>query len=205
MDNNEEFALFHMKFKASIKKIEELLEIRDIQNATALFDKMQQEANSVKITALDGFSNKLLSIRQNSIKKIQAQLEEFEILFKQFLEGCEAVLHNQFQNEKAKKEIIVLLSVHEGMAHYNSDAKAYREELIEFYNWFKGVYDLLDQLIKNKNIDTLMEFFEELRLRAQRIEAKEIIHFVSLINQTLTQEQTQCKLLLESYQKSVEL
>jgi|GEM_PF-1038012 len=205
MDNHDELALFHMKYKASIKKVEELLAIRDLHNATALFDKMQQEANSVEISALDGFSTKLLSIHQNSMKKIQSRQKEFEVLFKNILEGCEAVLHNTFKDKKTKKETIELLSVHDGMAHYNGNAKVYREELIEFYNWFKGVYTLFEQLVESENTATLIEFLEELRLRAQKIEAKEVIHFVSLVNQAIMQEQTQYRLLLQSYQKSVEL
>ncbi|MEA2028662.1 MAG: hypothetical protein U9N49_06770 [Campylobacterota bacterium] len=205
MDSNEGFALFQMKFQASIKKLEELLTVKDIQNAATLLDKMQHEAKEVEINALDGFSDKVLSIRTHSIKKIKSQKSEFEPLLQKFLEGCEAILHNQFKDEKDKKETLELLSVHDGMARYKNDAKVYREELVAFSNWLKGVYSILNQLIKNEDILTLLEFIEELKLRAQRIEAKEIIHFVSLVNQSIMQEQTQCRLLLESYQKSIKL
>lgn len=204
MDSSEISTLFQMKFKASVKKLEELLTARDIQNAIELLDKMQKEANRDGISAIDGFSRKLKSIHERVFDQLESRKEEFETLYQKFMDGSEAILCNQFQNDQHKKETIEFLNVQEGMAIYNS-AKKYREELIKFRDWFEGSDKVVSQLLSNKNILALVNFLDEFYIEAKKIEAKELLKFISLWNQTLTQEKTHNKILFESYQKSINL
>ncbi|MBN2823947.1 MAG: hypothetical protein JXQ76_01380 [Campylobacterales bacterium] len=204
MDNNQA-VLFNMKFKASIKKLEELLAAREIDNAIMLLDKMQKEANKIGIDTLDSFVQKLSSIQENSLKKIETRKEEFHALHTKILRASEAILSNRFEDEADKKECIGVLNVHLGMAHYSNDAKAYRDALIAFRDWFKDVDEWLVQLLEDKNQAELVTFVEELKSRAQTIQAKEVLYFVSLFNQIMTEEKSQFKLLLDSYQKSINL
>ncbi|MBN2825300.1 MAG: hypothetical protein JXQ76_08255 [Campylobacterales bacterium] len=201
--NTNQTVLFNIKFKASVKKLEELLALRDIENANMLLEKMQKEANNIAIDTLDSFSGKLQSIQHNSSKKIKEQMDDFKLLSEKFLEGCEAILNNQFQSDTHKKEVIELLSVHLGMAHHNNDAKSYREALIAFRDWFKDVYQRLAQLIEEKNHKDFELLIEELSTKAQTVQAKEILYFVSMQNQINVQEKNQFKLLIDAYQKSI--
>jgi hypothetical protein len=205
VEKNKESVLFEIKFKASVKKFEELLSARDIKSAATLFEKMQKEANRVEISAIDGFSDKLLSVHKHTFKLIEAKREEFERLHQKLLGACEAILRNQFEDEAHKKQSIELLNVYKGMAQYGNDAKLYRDALIEFCDWVKGVNEQLAKFVKDENMPTLLNFLEELQTRAQKIELKEILEFVTSINQVITQEKTHFTLLIESYQKSIKV
>jgi len=204
MGESKELTLFQVKFKASVKKLEELLAVRDIKNALDLIDKMQKEANRAGIDRLDSFSDKLVAIQQHSLQKVEARCVVFEDLYTQVIEGCEAILHNKFQNEGHKKEVLELLNVQQGMAQYSSP-KAYREELIAFCDWFKSTLESLQQLIKYEDRKELLAFLEEFKTKAQKIVAKEILYFLASLHQTIAEDKTQLALWLESYKKSIAL
>jgi len=204
MDNSKS-TLFNIKFKASIRKLEELLAIRETNNAVALLEKMKKEANSLGIDSIDSFGEKLIAIQTNSFKKIVACKEEFEVLHGKFMDGCEAILNNNFQDETHKKESLEFLSVYQGMAYYKNDAKAYREALIAFSNWFKDILVNLEQLIHEKNFVDFISLVSELSIKAQTIQAQEILQFALVLNKIIVEEKNQCKLFLSSYQKSIEL
>ncbi len=204
MDNST-LTLFKIKFKASIRKLEELLAIRDTNNAVALLEKMKKEANSLEIDSIDSFGEKLIAIQTNSFKKIVAHKEELETLHGKFLDGCEAILNNKFQDETHKKESLEFVGVYQGMAYYKNDAKAYREALISFCNWFKDMLVHLEQLIQEKNFVDFISLASELDTKAQTIQAQEILQFALALNKIIVEEKNQCKLFLSSYQKSIEL
>ncbi|KIM13350.1 MAG: hypothetical protein KU38_01480 [Sulfurovum sp. FS08-3] len=204
MDNST-LTLFKIKFKASIRKLEELLAIRDINNAMTLLEKMKKEANSLEIDSLDSFGTKLMTIQTNSFKKILASKEELEVLHGKFTDGCEAILNNKFQDETHKKESLAFVGVYQGMAYYKNDAKAYREALIAFCDWFKESIEKLEQLINEKNFLHFVDLAEQFNAKAQTIQAQEMLQFALTLNKIIVEDKNQCKIFLSSYQKSIEL
>jgi len=200
MAKDDKLVLFEIKFKASIKKLEELIQKQQSEQIIALLEKMEAEANKVELNTLNGFAQRFKKALQGeSTQLLQGVLEEYSKLHQRFSEGCEAVLHNDFRDDMHKKESISLLSVSHGIDKYGGDAKAYREELISFRDWFKDSFEDFEKLVENQ--EDITEFLEELKNRANRIKAHKILHLVEHIEKAAASEggEGEIKQLFESY------
>jgi len=203
MAEDGKLVLFKMKFQASIKKLEQLLETRNVEEIGILLEKMQSEAQKVKIESLNGFNQRFTKALQgDSNASFQGVLEEYQKLHTRFTEGCEAVLRNRFRDDTHKKESISLLSVSHGIDKYGGDAKAYREALIAFCEWFKKSLIEFETLLNERQ--PIEPFLEELKTQANRIKAHKILHLVEHISKSTTQgDENQLNKLFERYKKAL--
>ncbi|MEA2028660.1 MAG: hypothetical protein U9N49_06760 [Campylobacterota bacterium] len=187
MAKDGKLVLFEMKFQASIKKLDELLQESNTEQIKSLLEKMEAEALNVGCETLNGFAQRFEKALQggDSTSSFESVLEEYRKLHQRFSEGCEAVLHNQFRDDMHKKESISLLSVSHGIDKYGGDAKAYREELITFCEWFKDSFVRFEALVEGG--EEITSLLEELKERANRIKAHKILHLVEHIEKVATQ------------------
>jgi len=201
MAKDDRLVLFEIKFKASIKKLEELIQKQQSEQIIALLEKMEAEANKVELNTLNGFAQRFKKALQGeSTQLLQGVLEEYSKLHQRFTKGCEAVLRNDFRDDAHKKESISLLSVSHGIDKYGGDAKAYREELIAFCDWFKDSFSRFEALVENQ--EEMTGFLDELKDRANRIKAHKILHLVEHIQKAASQGgEEEIQKLFESYKE----
>ena len=207
MSNDTSLTLFNIRYIASIKKFNILIESYKYKEIRDLMHKMHEESKKVNVDELSVFNDVLLDI----FKRRQDLLFEYENTiireFKDFFKEAKSVKKNKYKNKdsKDKKKTIAILNASAGIAEFDGDVHAYIKHLIQFYNKHKKVSFYIIDYLKDDNIEALLDLIYELREDAENIKAKSILDVLTYVNNIFIEEKNELENWSKKYAKAYDV